>query len=495
MKKYTANYAFTNPNFVVQNLVENEVETRDKALLFVLKNILQRGFPTILSEYLQEKLGETHAEEDFRKPFLFISPNPPKWIKTIKGDEKNQYFPAREFLEIIIPRDFGEYSFIQSLLLPEVEINEIVGENNPSFVNQQVDFYIPQARLIIEIDGQHHDADPVIGKGDENRDNYLTSKGYKVIRITTNELKDGSYKQKIENIVNHLKTKRTSKSLALYKENYELIKNGELKELTVRRKILPTAIIRLQILLIDFLLNQYISFDDNWNFNIIIRENERLEGFAELALEDFFIWYGQLFKLKNKEEFRKPNYKVKYAYSIDNYDTSSNVINIDFSLFERWTDENILHSDLIIVRTDYFGAEKNYFKVSCTTPIKYNITADDKPTLEFFLKNIYEKPSFREGQFSIISNVLNREDTIGLLPTGGGKSMCYQLPCLLQPSVSFVVCPIKSLMYDQQLNMQASYVTNTNSITSDLSAQEKTKIQSEFAQGKYLFIWISPERF
>jgi ATP-dependent DNA helicase RecQ len=90
MKKYTANYAFTNPNFVVQNLVENEAKIQDKALLFVLKNILQRGFPTILSEYLQEKLGRTHLEEDFRKPFLLISPSQPKWINTIKGDEANQ---------------------------------------------------------------------------------------------------------------------------------------------------------------------------------------------------------------------------------------------------------------------------------------------------------------------------------------------------------------------------------------------------------------------
>ena len=71
MKRYTANYAFTNPNFVIQNLVENKVEIKDKALLFVLRNILQRGFPTILSEYLQGELGKTHAEEDFKKPFLY----------------------------------------------------------------------------------------------------------------------------------------------------------------------------------------------------------------------------------------------------------------------------------------------------------------------------------------------------------------------------------------------------------------------------------------
>src|SRR5690606_17267323 len=109
------------------------------------------------------------------------------------------------------------------------------------------------------------------------------------------------------------------------------------------------------------------------------------------------------------------------------------------------------YEEIIFVRTDYFDIinEKNYFRVSASEPIKYSIIDEDKPILEFFLQNIFDKPNFREGQFPIIANALNLNDTIGLLPTGGGKSICYQLPCLLQPSINFVVCPIKSLMYDQ----------------------------------------------
>jgi ATP-dependent DNA helicase RecQ len=58
MKKYTANYTYTNPNFVIQNLVTNQTNVDLLPILYVIKNILQRGFPTTLSKYLQSQLGE-----------------------------------------------------------------------------------------------------------------------------------------------------------------------------------------------------------------------------------------------------------------------------------------------------------------------------------------------------------------------------------------------------------------------------------------------------
>jgi len=58
MKKYTANYTYTNPNFVIQNLVANQTNADLLPILYVTKNILQRGFPTTLSKYLQSQLGE-----------------------------------------------------------------------------------------------------------------------------------------------------------------------------------------------------------------------------------------------------------------------------------------------------------------------------------------------------------------------------------------------------------------------------------------------------
>jgi ATP-dependent DNA helicase RecQ len=491
MKKFTANYALTNPNFVIQNLVENPIKSDYLPLLYVLKNILQRGFPTALSENLQNKLGKLHKREDFKEPFLFVNTETPKWLNTIKGDTQNNYFPAKDFFEKEIPRHFGDFAFVQSLILPEVEINEVVGEYNKIFVNQQVDFFLPQAKLVIEIDGQQHKRDDVTRVNDTRRDDYLILKGIQVIRITTDELRNGTFQTKIDVILQRLSL--YEKNLLLYKKAFQKGIENSISQEEIQNKLLPTAIMRFQILLIELLVNNYLTFDDKWNFNIFAKED--VGNFAELAIEDFLIWFDNLCKLK-KLPFEKPDFEIKITHQKTDFQLSTKTINIDFSLFERWTDQNtIVSEDLILVRTDYFGTEKNYFSVSTAEPINYQVTDSDKPVLEFFLLNIFDKPSFREGQFPIIANALNRKDTIGLLPTGGGKSLCYQLPCLLQPSVNFIVCPIKSLMYDQYQNLNNALITNTNFITGDLPAEERAKIQTEFAEGKYLFVWISPERF
>ena len=65
MRKYTANYTHTSPNFVIQNLNESKEATSLLPLLYVIKNLLQRGFPTKLSKYLQSELGEIHTQDQF----------------------------------------------------------------------------------------------------------------------------------------------------------------------------------------------------------------------------------------------------------------------------------------------------------------------------------------------------------------------------------------------------------------------------------------------
>src|SRR5690606_20597974 len=102
---------YTNPNFVIQNLVKGDVPLESKQLLCVLMNILQRGFPTTLSKYLQEQLGVLHEMENFEDRLLFVDSNLPVWSDTIKGDEENNYFPAKDFFEKIIPEEFEDYAF------------------------------------------------------------------------------------------------------------------------------------------------------------------------------------------------------------------------------------------------------------------------------------------------------------------------------------------------------------------------------------------------
>jgi ATP-dependent DNA helicase RecQ len=135
IKKYTASYAYTNPNFVIQNLVDGTIDNDLYQVICVLKNILQRGFPTTLSKYLQDEIGIIHEEENFQERFLFANNQTQKWYDTIKGDSENNYYPALEFYENIIQKDFGEYTFISSLIIPEIQINDLVGEENTNFIN------------------------------------------------------------------------------------------------------------------------------------------------------------------------------------------------------------------------------------------------------------------------------------------------------------------------------------------------------------------------
>src|SRR5690606_30457878 len=69
--------------------------------------------------------------------------------------------------------------------------------------------------------------------------------------------------------------------------------------------------------------------------------------------------------------------------------------------------------------------------------------------LEFFLQSIFRKKKFRVGQLPIINKALQGRSVIGLLPTGGGKSLTYQLSGFLQPGITLAVDPIRSLMKDQ----------------------------------------------
>jgi ATP-dependent DNA helicase RecQ len=398
MKKYTANYTYTNPNFVIQNLVENPINSDLLPLLYVLKNILQRGFPTTMSKYLQSELGVIHKLDNFNDRFLFASNQKALWLNTIKGDIDNNYYPAKNFFENIIPNEFNEYSFVQSLIIPEIEINEIVGIENRSFINQQVDFYLPQAKLVIEIDGQQHKRDEVTRVSDTSRDNYLLSQGITTIRIDTEELRNGNYKEKVKLILEHIS--RFDKLLNYYKVACKKLEFNQISEVELKTKLLPTAIIRFQILLIELLTHNYLTLDKDWKFNIL--SNEDLGDYPQLAFNDLLIWMDNLCKLKYKKGIDKPNFKISVTNSKSEFVPTTKAINIDFSLFKRYTDEDKLNPDIIYVRTDYFDAvkDKNYFRVSTTEPINYNITDEDKLTLEFFFQNIFNKARIQRRSIS-----------------------------------------------------------------------------------------------
>jgi ATP-dependent DNA helicase RecQ len=494
MDKFSANYAYTNHNFVIQNnRGEQCTDNPYFPIICILKNILMRGCPTLMSTYLQEKLGAIHNTSDFQVPYTLISKEIPIWLNTIKGDAENNYYPAIIFFEEIIPKYLSKYLFIQQLILPEVPFDEITLVANKDFAKQQVDFYLPQAKLVIEVDGQPHKFKELSRLNDTERDRYLLKYGIKTIRIDTPDIKNETekLKEKMKEIEDHLG--KFNCILDDYKKVFDN-QNIDFKKHDVILK--STAIIRFQVLILSLLEKGKLSLNDSeWKISVVERD---VKEFENLALEDLFLWIKNLSKLL-KLDFEQPKIFLK-TYDADNSKFHKDYINIDFSLLKRWTDENEVagEENRIYIRTDYFD-RYNYFAVSTDKPIKYKIISDgensDLPALQFILKNIFGFSNFNSGQFPVITNALMGEDTIGLLPTGGGKSLIYQYVALLQPCINFIVTPIKSLMKDQRDNLDKLYISNSNFINGNQNAVEKEKVQIEYANGKYQFIWISPERF
>lgn len=506
MKKYTANYSYSNSNFVIQNLPHCKNKSKYCQAICIIKNIIQRGNPTLTSFFLQKHFGKIHERDDFEQPYPLITNEVPIWNFTIKGNEDSNLFPAEKFYYKNIPEDLEDCKFIQQLLIPEPKISEIVDDYSSAakeFTNQSVDFYLPQVKLVIEIDGSQH-KEKEQSFLDKKRDEYLLRHKIETIRISTEELNT-----KNNDYFNKLKLIRKKITELYYFQNNSgnktLIKINDYKRAYLdgvnldNPNYLVSAIIRFQILILELLLDGILNFDEEWNLEILCRD---IKDFAKVAIDDLFVWFEQLFILMNIN-INKPNINITYVNSEQEF-SLNNSIKIDFSLLKRYTDENKFAKNTIFVRTDYFD-EKDYFEVSVADLIKYSINIDkaEKPLLFFawnlFLQNnknlTFENLIFREGQLDIIVNALNRRHTIGLLPTGSGKSICYQIACFLQPAISFVVCPIKSLMVDQKQDLHNALISRVNSITSDNSPQEKRQVQLEYKQGKYFFVFISPERF
>ncbi|MCS4102802.1 DEAD/DEAH box helicase [Salinibacter ruber] len=114
--------------------------------------------------------------------------------------------------------------------------------------------------------------------------------------------------------------------------------------------------------------------------------------------------------------------------------------------------------------------------------------------LLYFLQNGFRKRNFLPGQLPIINRALQRENVVGLLPTGGGKSLTYQLCGLLQPGTTLIVDPINSLMRDQYDQLTDEQITSGVYINSLNTDSERDAFVHRLKRGELHFAFVSPER-
>ncbi len=109
------------------------------------------------------------------------------------------------------------------------------------------------------------------------------------------------------------------------------------------------------------------------------------------------------------------------------------------------------------------------------------------------LRRVFGHSGFRGEQGAIVEHLLAGGDALVLMPTGGGKSLCYQLPALLREGTAVVVSPLIALMQDQveslrQLGVRAAF------LNSSLEAAEASAVERQFADGALDLLYVAPER-
>jgi len=121
-----------------------------------------------------------------------------------------------------------------------------------------------------------------------------------------------------------------------------------------------------------------------------------------------------------------------------------------------------------------------------------NLTEINKSP-EFYLQKHFGYKTFRYPQKEIIENVLAGNDSVVLMPTGGGKSMCFQLPACMMNGLTIVISPLISLMKDQVEALKTNGI-EAEFLNSSLSAEAEMQINQKLSQNKIKLLYISPER-
>lgn len=509
--------------------------------LAVLSNIVSRGLPTKAPKMVEDMLARHFSYSQMP----VVEPVEYHYDKT-ESCNANEFFEAlhviypglslynyntsllesnfeNDFINTYLPNRGKEY--LAQILEPQRNLNSIVStphERDTRLRNdQRVDFALElpystedsnkHIGFVLEINGQQYHSSIINRIKDARREYSLSSQGWGAYALQS--INESTFSDSIENDA------RYSDYLRILNDNYH-------KELSQERKNLlqfvlaPFAIARIEKVIIEALISGYLDLDaDIWRIAVI----ERDIPCAALAIRDFTEMFENICKLIGNEQ-KLPNIDLQIISTEDFSDsplhdnrpvkTNQQIskhfdVCIDASILlrEGITNLNIsIESDTYyIIRTAHHLKDKRH--IYCSENISYQplvektshgeyvVIPQRQGFLEYFLQNIFRKHAFREGQLPILSRALSDKTTIGLLPTGGGKSLTYQLPVLLQPGVAIVVDPLVSLMVDQYNGLINCRIDVCACINSNMDRTEKMYHLGRMQNGEVQFMLLSPERF
>lgn len=269
------------------------------------------------------------------------------------------------------------------------------------------------------------------------------------------------------------------------------------------------AVARIQKTLIEAIISERLDINKlEWSILVI----EDKTSVAKISIEDFSETYHNLIALTNDyDEMVLPRLSVstkkdasskkKYDAVIDvSIDQPCNAKDVSFSDFKASNDCYFIvrSSERVYADRILYTTERISYKplVERNSQGVYNRIEENCSKLRYFLNLIFRKEDFRPGQLPILNRALQLKSVIGLLPTGGGKSLTYQLAAMLQPAVTLVVDPLKGLMKDQYDGLLNTGIDCISYINSDITKNFKEGRRRELALtgSQVQIMFLSPER-
>lgn len=498
----------------------------------VLANIISRGLPTKAPVYLEETFSKAfgvsklptgsgvlnyqsahHISDSLIYEALHVI-DPRFNSDYYNGDVLESSF-EKGFIERSLKSD--SHGFLVQVLEPQRPLSSIVDIPDANFhYEQRIDFALdipygqPQTGFIVEIDGKPYHSNLFQRLHDEIRDKAAVKSNRETYHIE--ELKD------VESFYGWAEESNAKRYLETLQNNYKKSLTGEWNDM-LQIVLSPLAIARLERILVEALMAKILDLNaKEWDIVIV----ERDVPCAAIALKDLQDKIEHLWALTgtnlqlptvnlcivSTEEFKESplhlGQKVYTEIPQNHFDLC-----LDISLLLR---DNIdalplsTNADAVYIlrSAHYKKRERTMCTAECIQypPLvtknsvgKYESIAEREAYLTYFLQEVFRKASLRPGQLPIISHALEDKTTIGLLPTGGGKSLTYQLSCILQPGIAVVVDPLVSLMVDQVRGLRNLRIDCCDCVNSGMTSSEKAQKLNLLQRGSVLFMFLSPERF
>jgi ATP-dependent DNA helicase RecQ len=488
--------------FVFENLTKEQV-----SLLDIAQSILERGNWTIptwkveqaIAAKFESCLGWTLTQSDPNSGSLGFTIEKAlvdsafkqaltsaRWAAEAPSEALDEILASRPNVGVT---SNAEHQFLAEVLIPtlgfplldylRLEVDMVsLGLDPMEFIEQRADFVLDVLRgskrfkLVMEIDGSQHLKEDQ-RKLDEKRDKALLENGWTVWRIPTRELRD------IHLLSNKLRILLESSQKAHWGLD-QVIQTPRSKEL-LTCVWGATVIARIQFLIIEALRQGVLLWGNSWRIGIAESETD----IADLAIEDFQDWFGRLLTL--------------YGHTVT--PSIELVAKADFDSAHMVIDISVInpHKKPISLLVPVAWSKP----ANCVAKIPKRkfvsrMSISNDPTeyiLETFVNDLFRKSGLREGQLEIISRILRGRDVVGLLPTGGGKSLSYQLCGLLLGGLTIYVSPLISLLQDQHERLIDLGIDLAVPISSALDASQKQSASQQLLSGGIRYLLVSPERF